>query len=109
VAITGPAQGPPSIDEIKECTPCKVVVRLWKSDSNAIINKLFEKWETGLVAWNRVFYFKEANAEVVILLVNCGASAHDTAPSLLQKGATELEDITAILARAYMRKSPGMH
>jgi hypothetical protein len=49
--------GSPSIEAVKEWAVCKVVIWLWKPDSNAIINKWFEKWGAGFVAGNQAFYF----------------------------------------------------
>ncbi len=58
VVIAGPVQGPPWIEAMEECAPCKAVTGLWrKPDSDAIINESFEKLEAGFVAWNQVFYF----------------------------------------------------
>jgi hypothetical protein len=86
----------------------EAVIRLQESDSDAIMNESFGKWEAGLVAGNQALYFEEAGAKVSV--VNCGASAHVTARVCFQKVSPNWKVLLRMIsARALMRNSNGMH
>ena len=91
MSVACPLEGAPIVEAPEEALPSKGIIWLVEPYADAIVNKMTEELQLGLVAGQEASDFQESDVQAGI--VNCQACAHCASSFLVPKSITKLEDV----------------